>query len=383
MAKEISYLMPAHDKISDKNNCQIAILLPSREGFDPKHFGAIALCVKDFVENSQYKHQSTVFGAVSMNGFPNINYVSLQIKRHKLLLESRSAAYSRAFLKHILQIKPNLVEIHNRPNLVLSIANKWPGKIALHLHNDPQQMKFAHSAKQRINLLEKCSAIYCVSDYIKSQFLEDIADEDGKVFTIYNGFAVSNIPTVKQKQIVFIGRLQPEKGAKEFVAGAMTTLRKYPDWKAVIIGAARHQPNAPTTNYEKQIHKLLSQAGNNIQMLGFCSHEATINTLLESEIAVIPSCWNEAFGRTALEAMACGCATISSTRGGLDEVIGNAAYRLQEVTASTIAAAISDFIENPQLRAQYKQQAIRQAKKFNITSCTNHLDKIRQQIIST
>ena len=45
----------------------------------------------------------------------------------------------------------------------------------------------------------------------------------------------------------------------------------------------------------------------------------TINFLNQSEIAVVPSRWEEPFGRTSLEASSCGCATIISNRGGLTE----------------------------------------------------------------
>ena len=44
----------------------------------------------------------------------------------------------------------------------------------------------------------------------------------------------------------------------------------------------------------------------------------------KSEIAVVPSRWEEPFGRTALEASSRGCATIISNRGGLTETTDHA-----------------------------------------------------------
>ena len=40
----------------------------------------------------------------------------------------------------------------------------------------------------------------------------------------------------------------------------------------------------------------------------------------------MPSRWEEPFGRTALEAVSSGCATIISNRGGLTETTDHAVY---------------------------------------------------------
>ena len=49
-----------------------------------------------------------------------------------------------------------------------------------------------------------------------------------------------------------------------------------------------------------------------------------MDILSKSEIAVVPSRWDEPFGRTALEASSNGCATIISNKGGLIETTDQA-----------------------------------------------------------
>ena len=53
--------------------------------------------------------------------------------------------------------------------------------------------------------------------------------------------------------------------------------------------------------------------------LGFLKHKKVLQFLNKSEIAVVPSRWEEPFGRTALESSSRACATIISNRGGLPE----------------------------------------------------------------
>ena len=57
--------------------------------------------------------------------------------------------------------------------------------------------------------------------------------------------------------------------------------------------------------------------------------------LSKSEIAVIPSRWEEPFGRTALEASSRGCATIISNTGGLSETT-DYAIKLNVLNVSNI-----------------------------------------------
>ena len=58
--------------------------------------------------------------------------------------------------------------------------------------------------------------------------------------------------------------------------------------------------------------------------IGQVSHSKVLKIFEQSEIAVIPSRWEEPFGRTALEASSRGCATIISNRGGLTETTDSA-----------------------------------------------------------
>ena len=51
--------------------------------------------------------------------------------------------------------------------------------------------------------------------------------------------------------------------------------------------------------------------------------QRNIKLLFKSSISVVPSKWQEPFGRTAMESAAYGCATITSNNGGLPETFEN------------------------------------------------------------
>ena len=68
-----------------------------------------------------------------------------------------------------------------------------------------------------------------------------------------------------------------------------------------------------------------------------------------SEIAVVPSRWEEPFGRTSLEASSRGCATIISDRGGLKETTDSAVI-LKNLNSTELYNEIQKLIRNKKKR---------------------------------
>ena len=60
-----------------------------------------------------------------------------------------------------------------------------------------------------------------------------------------------------------------------------------------------------------------------LKFLDWVTHKKILNYYKKSSISVVPSRWQEPFGRTAMESAAFGCATITSKRGGLPETFEN------------------------------------------------------------
>ena len=56
---------------------------------------------------------------------------------------------------------------------------KFP--ISLFLHNDPKEMKGSKTILERKELISNCTAIFCVSEFIRNQFLDGL-NEDSKKF---------------------------------------------------------------------------------------------------------------------------------------------------------------------------------------------------------
>ena len=117
------------------------------------------------------------------------------------------------------------------------------------------------------------------------------------------------------------------------------------NWIALSIGEEKRFQNYPTHKRHKN--------------LGQISHEKVMDYLSKSEIAIIPSRWEEPFGRTALEASSRGCATIISTTGGLTET-SDYTIKLKKLDINNIETETIKLIKNDKLRKQIQKNS----KKF-------------------
>jgi glycosyltransferase involved in cell wall biosynthesis len=358
---------------------RIACILPKGEGFSPQRFGAVALCVRDFTHHSRHLSETVIIGSVPDTGFDGIRYVALP---HVRWYENRTRSYARQCVEVIRKEQVTLVEIHNRPILVRLMAPKLACRIALHLHNDPQEMDYTRTPRERGRLLEQVDAVYCVSDYIRARFLEGLENAQSKVHLIYNGIDLPESLPVKENCIVFAGRMTEGKGALALAQALSLALPRLPGWRAVVIGSRRHAASDTLTQYESQVAEVLVPRAVQVELAGFLPHETTLAHFARADIAVVPSVWQEPFGRTALEAMAYGCAVISSGRGGLREVTQDAALTLGDVTPAEISDAILTLAGNADKRKHLQQQARDRAAYFAIAERTRMLDEVRDSLLA-
>ncbi|MDC3101766.1 glycosyltransferase, partial [Candidatus Pelagibacter sp.] len=141
-------------------------------------------------------------------------------------------------------------------------------------------------------------------------------------------------------------------------------LDEFLDWRALSIG------NEPRREIFIR-HK-------NHKELGFLKHKKILHILNKSEIAVIPSRWDEPFGRTALEASSRGCATIISNKGGLTETTDHAII-LKEIDENNLYNEIKKLILNPKKRKLLQKQSRKNIKHL-VSKNTLLIDQIRKYV---
>lgn len=86
--------------------------------------------------------------------------------------------------------------------------------------------------------------------------------------------------------------------------------------------------------------------GRQIEFTGRIDGGEFVRQYARASMAVIPSVY-EGFGLPAGEAMACGVPVISTTGGGLPEVVGNAGILVPPADSAALSGAILSLLDQP------------------------------------
>ena len=344
---------------------KISILLPYKENFCKSSAGAVSIFVNDTNKLSKYKNDISVFGSTtSKNNLEN--YINIDLEKN--LLSSTSTQYLKNFLNYVHKEKIEILEIHNRPHYIDLLKNSLNCKKVLFFHNDPQKMQGSSSARERINLIDNTDKIIFNSFWSKSRFLEGLPKSlnINKIDIIHQSTSKTIIKFHKKKNLIsFVGKLNASKGYDVFGGAILKILDKFPDWKSIVIG------DEPRQKFFFK-HK-------NLNHLGFKDNQYILNKLKEVSIAIVPSKWDEPFGRSSLEAASRGCALIISNTGGLSETTKNALV-IRNITEDNLYKKIVFLIKNYKFRNNLQRLAHKNFKLTNENS-TNLIDKIREKLI--
>tara|TARA_B100001173_G_scaffold259756_1_gene232766 strand:+ start:26 stop:571 length:546 start_codon:yes stop_codon:yes gene_type:complete len=161
----------------------------------------------------------------------------------------------------------------------------------------------------------------------------------------------------------------PLKGLKYLIRSLPRVLEEFPDTHLQVIGK---------TPEGGAIRKLINKL-DLVDKISFHSELSELEVVAiysSAEIAVIPSLY-EGFGFGAGEAMACGVPLISTTSGGLKEVIGDAAIIIESGSSEDIENAVIDLFSDQTKQELYSRLGReRMENKFDWLGSANQYLKV-------
>lgn len=127
---------------------------------------------------------------------------------------------------------------------------------------------------------------------------------------------------MRQATILFVGRLIEKKGV-DILCEAM---KENPDLRLAVVG------DGPARE------KLIKAAPPNVEFLGALPNERIPLLMQAADAVVIPSKYEEGYGRVAIEALACGPRVFASAVGGLPEALGSNGTFFEPNVSSLVVA---------------------------------------------
>lgn len=118
-----------------------------------------------------------------------------------------------------------------------------------------------------------------------------------------------------------------------------------------------------------------------IRFLGFVPDDALAGLYRAASAMVYPSLF-EGFGFPPIEAMACGCPVISSTRGSLGEVVGQAAELIDPLDVPGLARALERVATQEPRRQELQRAGFENARRFDWATNASRVLSAYQEVLT-
>ena len=285
-----------------------------------------------------------------------------------VLLDNQSLCYS---LLNIQKNFPLVTTIHDPitkdHKIALDSARNWKEKLSTNRWHGFLKM-------QKI-VAPKLERIICPSLQSKHDVVNEFHVDPDSIEVVLNGIDVKTFKSrekntiVKNRIVTTASADIPLKGLKYLISSLPKVLREFPDSHLQVIG------KAPEGGGIRRLIKKLSLE-DKISFHSELSEPEVVEIYSSAEIAVIPSLY-EGFGFGAGEAMSCGIPLISTTSGGLKEVIGDAAIIVESGSSEEIERAVIDLFSDKDKQELYSRLGRKRMEdKFDWVGSANQYLKV-------
>jgi glycosyltransferase involved in cell wall biosynthesis len=184
-----------------------------------------------------------------------------------------------------------------------------------------------------------------------SQALADrIRPQCRVISNAYDDAIFRNVQTVRDRELIFVGRLLSDKGVHMLLAALVLLRGDGIRPRSTVVGTG------PDLDFLTVKCKHLGLS-DQVEFVGKKSGPAVAALLNSHKILVVPSLVWESFGIVALEAIACGCIVVACEGSGLAEAVGPCGVTVPPGDAHALARALSRLLGSPETWPQYSQCA--------------------------
>lgn len=287
--------------------------------------------------------------------------------------------YTKSLCEQLSKNRFDTIIIKNTVRFVEPISKITTDPIWLQLHNDNLN-----------NCILRCKPIYgaCRKVLVNSHYLKKrvLTIENARSEDVFVHKNCTDIHSFKKEQysneikelknkykihdddivILYSGRTVPEKGIKELIMA----VKKLPEglkFKLLIVGSKGFGKKV-TNIYLYQLKKIADSIRHKIIFTGFIQYHDLPKIHAISDMAVVPSIWEEPAGRVITEAMASGLPVIASGSGGMEDYINKEStiiVRRGKTFIEDLSSEIKRLMEDKLLRERMGKAGQEFVKKFD------------------
>ncbi len=263
-----------------------------------------------------------------------------------------------------------------------SVAPLWtPCATVLTIHDMTLWLYPEHHYRKRLLTMRplipaaarRAKAIITVSQSVKDDIVRILGVPASKVHVVYSapsdqfrrlsaGTSLENVRrlySLPDSFILYVGTIEPRKNLVRLLEAFARLQRSVqPSPGLVLVGARGWK--------DQQVFATIERLGleQSVCYLGYVPQEALIALYNLACALAFPSLY-EGCGLPALEGMACGTPVITSCRGGLLEVVGDAAEFVEPTSVESIADGLQRVVSDPQRQASLRAKGYAQVARFS------------------
>ena len=299
------------------------------------------------------------------------------LEERKIKFVPMRARTPKEVARVIRETKPTIIHAHDmKASFYVALTC---GKIPFvsHVHNNNVDSR-GLSAKSILYYFaaQKAKHIFWVSKsaYEGYAFHEQFEGKSSILYNVIDAEEVYKKAAQDEKEyaydIVYVGRLTPQKNPQRLVKVLAGIAEKYPEMKAAIIG---------TGDLEAETKQAIAEyhAEHSIDMLGYSSNP--YGAMKQAKILIMTSRW-EGLPMCALEAMALGVPIVSTPTDGLKEIVDDGKTGYLSDDDDVLIDRCTDVLENNELYQNLHHATLEKAAQIlDIKTYKEALDKVYRQ----
>lgn len=326
---------------------KIALLAPFEETVPPKKYGGIELVIFNLAETLiDYGHQVHLLGAGDSQTRANLISIFPQaIRKEKLASDSsfknalKYIGISRVF-DELLKLDIDIIHNHIGWRFIPFAHHfRVPMITTLHGSLDVPYQQFVYGLFSSMSYIS-------ISNAQREPF-----PKLNYIATVYNGIDLNKFDFVDKpgKYLAFLGRMSPEKGARQAIE-----IAKKADMK---LKMAAKIDIVDVKYFKKEVEPFID--GKQIEYVGEIGPKEKNDFLKNACALLAPIQWREPFGLFMTESMACGTPVVVTDMGSAREIVSNGE------TGFVVHNSIDEFVK-----------AIKKIDKIDRKKCYNRVKEL-------